>query len=215
MCERAVAWIANAASEAIAARGVFHIVLAGGDTPRRVYAGLRNIRTDWHAWQFWFGDERCLSEDDPRRNSYMARETLLDHIPVPPTQVHTIRCELGVEQAAAHYQALLRDASEFDLVLLGLGNDGHTASLFPGNDWGDEPGSADVLAVYHSPKPPARRVSLGARRLARARCVLFLITGAGKRDAVIAWRDGAALPVTAIRPSTGVDVLVEKICIGS
>jgi 6-phosphogluconolactonase len=211
--ERAVAWVAAAAREAVAARGAFRLVLAGGETPRGVYVALRAIETDWSAWQVWFGDERCLAPDDPRRNSRMAEAALLAHVPIPPEQVYVVRGERGAEQAAADYRAALARVPEFDLVLLGLGEDGHTASLFPGADWGEAPDAPDALAIHAAPKPPAERVSLSARRLGRTRRALFLVSGAGKRAAVAAWRAGTSLPAASIRPPAGVDVLVESICI--
>jgi 6-phosphogluconolactonase len=103
----------------------------------------------------------------------------------------------------------LQRLGDVDLVLLGLGEDGHTASLFPGHDWGVVPNSPDVLAVFDAPKPPPQRVSLSAARLSRAREVLFLVEGASKRDAVARWRMGADIPARSVRPSAGVDVLVE------
>ena len=211
--ERTVAWIAAAAREAVAARGAFRLVLAGGETPRGVYEELRAIDTDWSAWQVWFGDERCLARDDPHRNSRMAEAALLSHVPIPPERVYVVRGERGAEQAAADYRAALAGAAEFDLVLLGLGEDGHTASLFPGDDWGEAPDAPDVLAVHAAPKPPAERVSLSARRLGMTRGALFLVAGAGKREAVAAWRAGGRLAASSIRPPAGVDVLVENICI--
>lgn len=210
--ERAAAWIGAAAGEAIAARGAFRVVLAGGGTPRGVYEALRDLGTDWRAWQVWFGDERCLAEDDPRRNSRMAGAALLDHVSIPPERIHIIQGELGAEQAAAEYRAALAREPEFDLVLLGLGEDGHAASLFPGGEWGEALFAPDVLAVHAAPKPPAERVSLSARRLSRTRCALFLVTGSGKRDAVRAWRAGHRLPAASICPPAGVDVLVENTC---
>lgn len=211
--ERAAAWIAEAAQRAIAARGAFHVVLAGGGTPRGVYEALRALETDWRAWQVWFSDERCLAADDPSRNSCMARTALLDHVSIPLERIHVIRGELGAERAAADYRIALPGAPEFDLVLLGLGEDGHTASLFPGHDWGEAPDASDVLAVHDAPKLPAERVSLSACRLGKTRGALFLVTGAGKRGAVAAWRSGSRLPAASIRPPAGVDVLVETICI--
>ena len=211
--ERTVAWIAAAAREAVAARGAFRLVLAGGETPRGVYEELRAIDTDWSAWQVWFSDERCLARDDPHRNSRMAEAALLSHVPIPPERVYVVRGERGAEQAAADYRAALAGAAEFDLVLLGLGEDGHTASLFPGDDWGEAPDAPDVLAVHAAPKPPAERVSLSARRLGMTRGALFLVAGAGKREAVAAWRAGGRLAASSIRPPAGVDVLVENICI--
>ena len=99
---------------------------------------------------------------------------------------------------------------EFDLVLLGLGEDGHTASLFPGQDWGTEPTSPSALAVNHAPKPPAERVTLSAWRLSHARQVIFLVSGASKHEAVMQWRNGTALPASVITPVNGVDVLVDR-----
>lgn len=210
---RAVAWITAAATEAIAQRGLFRVVLAGGETPRSVYESLCNIATDWHAWQIWFGDERCLPATDPRRNSRMAEETLLGHVAIPRGQIHAIRGELGADKAATDYCAALVGVPEFDLVLLGLGEDGHTASLFSGNEWGENLESPDVLAVHRAPTPPDERVSLSARRLANTRCALFLVSGSTKRKAIATWRAGGNLPAAAIRPTAGVDVLVEKICL--
>lgn len=210
--QRAVEWITDAAAEAIVTRGVFRVVLAGGETPRGVYENLRGITTDWRVWQFWFSDERCFGGDDSHRNSRMAQEALLGQVPVLPAQVYPIHAELGVERAAVRYRADLQGVPKFDLVLLGLGEDGHTASLFHGGDWGEDPFALDALAVRNAPKLPAERVSLSARRLANTRCALFLITGIDKRAAVSTWRCGGVLPAAAIRPPAGVDVLVEKIC---
>lgn len=211
--ERAAAWIGAAAQEAVAARGAFRIVLAGGETPRSVYEALRDLDTDWRAWEVWFGDERCLAAGDPCRNSRMAGMAWLDRVPIPAGRVHVIRGELGPERAAAEYRAALADVPEFDLVLLGLGEDGHAASLFPGGDWGEASDAPDVLAIRAAPKPPAERVSLSARRLGRTRGALFLVAGAAKRAAVVAWRAGAGLPAASVRPPAGVDVLLENICI--
>jgi 6-phosphogluconolactonase len=188
--ETATRWILNASDRAIAACGVFSIVLSGGNTPREIYAMLRAAKTDWSRWQVWFGDERCLPPDDPQRNSAMARAVWLDHVPIPAAQVHAIPAELGPYEAAHRYADALRDAGEFDLVLLGLGEDGHTASLFPGHDWGESENAAAVLAVLAAPKPPPEPVRLSAERLARAREVLFLANAKSKRAAFMRWREG-------------------------
>ena len=211
--EAAAAWVATAAEDAIASRGLFRIVLAGGVTPRSLYEALPSLATDWSAWEVWFGDERCLSVDDPGRNSRMADDAVLRSVPIPPHQIHAIPGELGTDQAALDYRASLSGGPEFDLVLLGLGEDGHTASLFPGAEWGEGRDAPDTLAVRAAPKPPAERVSLSARRLSDSRCVLFLVAGAAKRAAVAAWRSGRDIPAAAICPRGGVDVLVEKICL--
>jgi len=140
----------------------------------------------------------------------MAAEVWLDFIPVPPAQIHAIPAELGGIQSARIYAETLQTIGDFDLVLLGLGEDGHTASLFPGHEWGSAPGSPDTLAVFEAPKPPAQRVSLSAARLSRARKVIFLISGESKHRAVTEWRLGKDIPARAITPAAGVDVLVES-----
>lgn len=201
--------IAAAASEAILARGAFHLVLAGGSTPRGLYASLRDLETDWKAWHIYFGDERVLPADDPERNSRMAHEAWLDQVPIPREQIHPIATEQGLDSSVRAYQTVMSRVDYFDLVLLGLGEDGHTASLFPGQYWGEGDSAPDVLAVRDAPKPPPKRVSLSAHRLSRSRQVLFLVTGVGKRDAVSRWRREARIPALAIDPSSGVDVLLD------
>jgi 6-phosphogluconolactonase len=197
------------AATAIRKRGQFHLVLAGGDTPRAIYKQLRATQTDWSAWHIYFGDERCLPPADPRRNSVMAGEAWLDYVEIPPDQMYTIPGELGADLAACEYAQTLNTVGTFDLTLLGLGEDGHTASLFPGHDWGTEPDSPDALAVLDAPKPPPQRVSLSATRLSRSRQIMFLVSGESKRGAVAQWRAGKNIPARAITAETGVDVLVE------
>jgi len=201
--------ILAAAAQSINVHGSFHLVLAGGNTPRELYQRLAMAHADWHAWHLYFSDERCLPPDDPGRNSNMARDAWLAHVPIPPQHIHAIPAELGASTAAERYTATLSDVGTFDLVLLGLGEDGHTASLFPGHVWGIEPDSEATLAVFDAPKPPAERVSMSAARLSRARQVLFLVSGKAKRQAVAAWRAGEDIPARAIRPAGGVDVLIE------
>ena len=201
--------ILAAADRAIRARAQFRLVLAGGNTPRGAYGELRAASANWAAWHIYFGDERCLPADDAGRNSRMAAECWLDHVAIPAAQRHAIPAEHGPRAAAARYAATLAAVGEFDLVLLGLGDDGHTASLFPGHAWGGAPGSADVLAVFDAPKAPPQRVSLSAARLGESREVVFLVAGEDKRRAVSRWREGARIPAAAIRPAAGVDVIVE------
>lgn len=196
-----------AAAKAIDARGRFVIVLAGGSTPRALYRSLQDADTDWSRWHVYFGDERCVAADDPERNSVMAAATLLFHVPIPRTQIHAIPAEYGAAHAARNYLRTLRDAGEFDLVLLGLGEDGHVASLFP--EHVTHAAQADVIAVLDAPKPPPERVSLSAARLSRTRAALFLVEGESKREAVRRWRNGADIPAAKIRPPAGVDVLVD------
>lgn len=201
--------ILDAARQAIRARGAFRIVLAGGTTPRRVYELLRDAGADWAAWHIYFGDERCLPTDHPERNSHMAARAWLDHVAIPVGQIRLIPAEIGAEAAADAYARDIAEVELFDLVLLGLGEDGHTASLFPGHEWGSAADAPAAIAVSDAPKPPPQRVSLGARRLSAARQVLFLVTGATKQEAIRAWRNGVNIPAAAIAPANGVDVYLE------
>jgi 6-phosphogluconolactonase len=187
------------ADAAIAARGVFHLVLAGGSTPRALYRALADRNVGDARWHVWYGDERCLSLDHPERNSAMLEAAWLAASRIPPENRRPIPAELGSGEAATVYAGWLKEVADFDVVLLGMGEDGHTASLFPDHDWGAVPGSSDVLAVYAAPKPPPERVSLSAARLNRSRRVWFVITGSGKRDALTRWKNGAVLPVAAIQ----------------
>lgn len=207
--QAATRYIAAAAGEAIAVRGAFHLVLAGGGTPRAVYQTLPALGTDWTKWHLYFGDERVLPAEHADRNSKMAHDAWLAQAPVPPHQIHPMPTEQGLDAAAAAYADLLRGVGEFDLVLLGLGEDGHTASLFPGHELGAGTDSPDVLQVQDAPKPPLARLSLSANRLSRTRQVLFLVTGAGKREAVARWKNGEAIPAAAIRCANGIDVLLD------
>lgn len=188
--------IQQQAQQAIRARGTFRIVLAGGTTPKHTYALLAESAQDWTRWEIFFGDERCLPADDPERNSAMAASVWLDKVAIPPAQIHPIPAELGAPTAARAYAQTLGDTPYFDLVLLGMGEDGHTASLFPGQQ---HPQDARVVAVADAPKPPPQRVSLNSATLGACACLLMLVTGSGKREAVKAWRAGADLPIARIR----------------
>jgi 6-phosphogluconolactonase len=210
----AVHAIQQAAQQAISQRSRFDIVLAGGTTPRRIYQAMRSADTDWSSWHVYFGDERCLPPDHAERNSRMAALAWLDHVAIPRAQIHPIPAEKGAEAAAADYTVTLNGIEQFDLVLLGLGEDGHTASLFPGHDPGNTPDAPAALAVHDAPKPPAERVSLSAFRLGAARQVIFLVTGESKRQAVTDWRNGANIPAAAITPDGGADVYLEAGLLG-
>lgn len=187
------------AAAAIAARGAFHLVLAGGTTPRALYVELARRGAGDARWHIWYGDERCLPASDPGRNSAMAEAAWLAASNIPEEQRWPIPAEFGAEEAAAVYADWLARAGDFDVVLLGMGEDGHTASLFPGHDWGTAAESLDALAVFDAPKPPPERVSLSARRLNRSAKLWVVVIGAGKRDALQRWRRGEALPVSAVQ----------------
>jgi 6-phosphogluconolactonase len=187
------------AGAAIAARGVFHLVLAGGTTSRALYRALADRRAGNAHWQVWYGDERCLPAGHPERNSVMAEAAWLAASSIPPENRRPIPAEFGAAEAATHYASWLKNVADFDVVLLGMGEDGHTASLFPGHDWCDAPGGPDVLAVFDAPKPPPERVSLSAARLSRSAKLWFVVTGSSKQTAILRWKNGEALPVSAVR----------------
>lgn len=195
--------IVKSATEAIANRGSFSIVLAGGNTPRAIYSLLRELPMDWSKWHIYHGDERCLPSDHEDRNSLMVDQAWLDHVNIPSQQIHHIPAELGATEGAKMYTETLAGKPTFDMVLLGLGEDGHTASLFP-NHVVDN--SADAVPVFNSPKPPAERITLSQNRLNNAHEVIFMVTGTGKQEAVDNWRNGVEIPATLISPENGVDV---------
>jgi 6-phosphogluconolactonase len=192
--------------EVIAQRGEFRIVLAGGTTPEAIYQRLVGLDTDWSRWHIYYGDERCVPANHAERNSLMAARNWLDRVPIAAENIFPIHAEAGAEIAARTYANIVRDACPFDLVLLGMGEDGHTASLFPGHT--HDPAEL-VHAVHDAPKPPPDRVSLGLAALNDAEEVIILVTGEGKRDAVARWRAGASLPVAQVQGRHGVDVYID------
>lgn len=207
--------IAGAARNAIAKRKAFRIVLSGGETPRRLYQCLAATDADWQAWHIYYGDERCLPAGDEQRNDRMAERAWLAGSAIPRAQIHPIPAELGADAGARAYASELAGVGDFDLVLLGLGEDGHTASLFPGRDWGMQLAAPAALAVHGASKPPPDRISLSAWRFSFARSVLVLVAGAGKADAVRRWRAGENLPIGAIMPAAAIDAFVDRAAIPS
>lgn len=205
----ATRYIADCADAALAARGEFHCVLAGGRTPQAIYADLARLATDWSRWSIYFGDERCVPPDNAQRNDAAARAVWLDRVPIPADRIHPIPAELGPAAGAANYATTLAGIGDFDLVLLGLGEDGHTASLFPG-DAAALGTREDAIGIADSPKPPAQRVSMSAHRLGRSRAVLFVATGADKRDALLAWQRGEPIPAATIDAPAGVDIYTDQ-----
>jgi 6-phosphogluconolactonase len=202
----AAAFIEAQAAKALAIRGRFRVALAGGRTPGATYTLLRAAETNWARWEIYFSDERCVGADDPERNSRIARDCLLNHVPVG--HLFDIPVEQGVMQAAINYGALVASRTPFDLVILGLGEDGHTASLFPGQKL--DP-AAWTVVVRDAPKPPSLRVSLGLRALRATSKLLVLASGANKQKAVRAWRGGASLPISAVTVGQTGLVLLDRV----
>jgi 6-phosphogluconolactonase len=201
------------AAEAVEERGRFRVALAGGTTPlaayRRLAAPPWAELVPWGAVEVFFGDERCVGECDGERNDGAAREALLLKVPIPPESVHPIPAL--ARDAAERYEALLRERlgapapglPVLDLVLLGLGEDGHTASLFPGHPALDEAEKL-VARVDGAPKPPPSRVTVTFPLLNAARAVAFVVSGAAKRAALARVLAGdRALPAACVQPAGG------------
>ncbi len=216
-----------AASAAIEARGRFGVALAGGSTPLACYALLarapRRNAVDWSRVHLFWGDERCVPPDDPESNYGSAARALLDHLPVPPAAIHRIRGEIAPDRAAAEYEATLLswlDEGEagggsrgaLDLVLLGLGSDGHTASIFPGTDIfrreldGVNPRRRWVVPVF-AQSQNRWRVTFTTVPINQAREVLFLVTGPAKaatlREVLAPPGNAIRFPAQLIRPVQG------------
>jgi len=193
----------------------FSLVLAGGSTPQAAYRLLavppRRAAIDWSRVEVFFGDERAVAPDSEGSNYRMARAALLDHVPVDESRVHRIRGELPPAEAAKLYDAeirrVLEDSSSFTMVLLGMGDDGHTASLFPGSPALDE--KSRLAAAAEGPPPHRGRVTLTLPALCAARNVVFLVSGARKAArtaealAQVRGDEPAVLPAARVRPADG------------
>ena len=211
-----------AAEQAIAERGRFVVALSGGSTPRHTFELLarepRASRVNWSRVFFVWGDERCVPPTDPESNFRMAREALLDHVPVPPGNVHRMHGEEDPESAATSYEATLRTlfrtsngppsfepGRNIDLALLGLGDNGHTASIFPGSAIVNER-ARWVLSEY-VPAVSMWRITMTAPLLNAATEILFLVSGAAKASVLgrvlEGPRDPHELPAQLIAPTHG------------
>jgi len=184
------------------ATGPFHVALSGGSTPKRLFAELVAMGRDdlpWDRVELWWGDERCVPPDHPDSNYGMTKQALLDPLRIEPARVHRIEAEGDPDAAAAKYAAAIPKV--FDLVFLGMGPDGHTASLFPGSAALDETERTCVANRVDSPltKGPATRITLTYPVFAAARAVRFLVAGADKADALARIQAGADLPAARVR----------------
>lgn len=216
LARAAAARFAEAAGRAIADHGRFSVALSGGGTPRRLYSLLAQPpyrhAVDWTRVHVFFADERYVPPDHPDSTLLLARETLLDHVPVPPENLYAMptQGETPEADAARHAAELAAFFGEplprLDLILLGMGPDGHTASLFPGRP--DHPNA--VAAIFESPKPPPVRLTLTLDAINRAGQILFLVTGADKAGPVRAiFRgepEGLALPAARVEAAGGATV---------
>ena len=189
---RAAEEITRQLNLALEQRGSAHLALSGGTTPARTYELLADSPVQWARTHVWFADERCVGPDDEESNYRLAAETLLAKAGAPAPQVHRMEGELGPERGAHAYAQELRahlpvedeELPVLDVVVLGIGPDGHVASLFPGAATLDAPETEICLGVEDSPKPPPERITLSLQLLRVARCCVLLATGAAKADAV-------------------------------
>ncbi len=204
--------VVAAASRAISATGRFSIALSGGSTPKSLYELLASktysSAIDWPRVHVYFGDERCVGPDHPDSNYRMAREALFDHVPIPGDNVYRICGELDPEAAATDYGRLLKEQfgdDGLDLALLGMGDDGHTASLFPGTAALAE--TAHRCVKNYVPKLEAWRITLTAPFLNRSRQVVVLVAGGAKAGRIQEVLEGPhepeRLPIQLIAPERG------------
>lgn len=204
----AAAQVATWLKTAIADNGEASLVLAGGSTPKKLHAVLVSQAgydgVDWSKVSIYFGDERAVGPDHDDSNFKMAADTLIEPLPVKPRAVHRMKGELGHVEAALEYESLV--PPQLDVVLLGMGEDAHTASLFPGRPEVETTGQR-VIAAF-GPKPPPERISLTLDALNSASQVGFLVSGAGKAQAladVLAERKAGTptLPSARVQPTSG------------
>ena len=202
------------AEGAIAAQGRFSVALSGGSTPRDMYQRLAeefSSRLDWSSVYVFWGDERCVPPDHADSNYRMAHESLLDHLPIPPGHIHRMRGEIPPEQVAVEYEQTLRvffgesSPARFDLAVLGLGEDGHTASLFPGTAALHE--QARWVIAHEVRRLGAWRITLTPVILNAAAHVVFVVSGAKKAAILREVRSGPyrpdTLPAQIINPTIG------------
>lgn len=222
--------ITAAAAVSMGRRGAFRIALAGGSTPRPIYAAMaEDPYIDWSQWQLFWSDERCVPPTSPDSNYRMVKEALLDRLPQPPGLVFRMAGEGEPAAAAAAYERTVcelvppnpnagtGDTPRFDMILLGMGADGHTASLFPGTAaLGD---TQRLVVANEVPKLGATRLTFTYRLINAARRVLILVSGAEKaavlREVLNGPRQVAQLPVQGVQPIKGtVTWLVDEAAYG-
>ena len=214
LSQAAAAMLVEQANRSVAVRGRFSVALAGGATPRRTYELLAAPpladQAPWDRVHVFWGDERCVPLTDPRSNARLAQAAWLDRVPIPAAQIHPINCTSDPATAAREYEARLREffAGQppiLDLVLLGLGEDGHTASLFPGDAVLAETGR--WVAAVSAAGQDLQRVTLTPSLINQAAMVVFLVAGGGKagvlREVLHGPREPGRLPAQLIQPHSG------------
>jgi 6-phosphogluconolactonase len=214
LARKAAERFAHLAREAVDSRDRFSVALSGGSTPAGLFRLLAEepYRTQipWAKVYLFWADERCVPPDDPGSNYHLAEETLIVRVPIPPENVHRVQGELEPKVAAQLYELTLQDffcgpRPRFDLVLLGLGEDGHTASLFPDSPLLAETEHLVAPAEASYQDRPAQRITLTLPALNSARQILFLVAGKAKARIVQAVMEGPAdqYPAQRVRPAAG------------
>jgi len=210
MHDAAARLFVETATAAVERSGRFAVALSGGHTPAPVYRLLAappwSPKAPWARAHVFWSDERCIPESDPRSNAGQAHRALLDHVPIPARQVHAVPTDIPPEAAAERYQSELRaffagGPPRFDLILLGLGEDGHTASLFPGSPALGE--RERWVCAVNDDAHELPRVTFTPPLLSAADRVVFLVGGAGKREILARVRGGEDLPAVRVRPESG------------
>jgi len=231
------------AEECVAERGVFTLVLSGGKTPRTLYEHLArppvSAMMPWARTHLFWGDERCVPPDHPESNYAMAFQALLSKVPVPPQNIHRIPAEMEPpEDAAAAYEKILREFFQthfnqdshlpssaegslfpsFDLILLGVGEDGHTASLFPGDEVLEERKLWVAAVRAREVLPSIPRITLTLPMINMAECVVFMVSGAGKKEAMQSILEypekaGRVYPAARVRPRQRVVWFLDNACV--
>jgi 6-phosphogluconolactonase len=188
--------ILEIAKKSIKLNGNFTIVLAGGGSVLKLYKILSQSISDWGKWFVYIGDERCLPIQDKNRNDHIINDIWLNNSQIPKKNIFFIKTELGCDNSANDYEKVLKNIASFDIVLLSIGEDGHTASLFPKHRYDN---SKSVVVEYNSPKYPKERVSMSYLRLNQASNVFKVVSGVSKQRAVKLWLEEKKLPINQIK----------------
>lgn len=191
--------ISTKANLTIKKNGEFHIVLPGGETPIFIYEKLKHIQTEWTKWHFYYTDERMNCESIHFKNEYIIRNNLLKHIPINETQIHFLEELSDINETVEFYSSFFDSAPIFDLTLIGIGEDGHVASLFPGQNLGLSLDSPSLLPVYNSPKYPSQRISFSMSRINRSLSIFIIAMGEKKSIIINKLIDGNDIPASYIK----------------
>lgn len=191
--------ISRFAHQAIKSNNIFNLLLCGGRTPIEIYESLSLLNNNWERWHIWLTDERIQTQQINEFNSDLIFKSLLNRIPFNLDNFHTINNSNIYENDLITYCNELKSIIYFDVSLIGIGEDGHIASLFPGKYWGLKDDSPDAFTVYDSPKEPNLRITLSANRINLSRNIIFIAKGKSKYDLINKIDKDSLLPFNSIR----------------